>query len=305
MNTPSPVLVVDMHNLARSVFHNIPTTLTAPDGRVTNAVKGFVSCMGAAINQFRPSEVIIANEGRHNRRRDIYPKYKGNRDKAPELFAGQPEMIIEFCEAAGYVVVTPDVGEADDVIASVAKQRPDHEVLIYSSDKDVKVCVSDRVFIVNRRGDKSGGLDKLGVEDVVRNFRVFPHQITDYLAMVGDKGDNVPKMPGFGPEKAVELLNRFGTADNMFMKRGVMKLKLSQEVEAGEPAFRLSKQLIQLDDNIPIPPHTPLPGMANAGKLIQVLSKFGIEANISKLLRTPQQSGPDVEPDDHDSPEIF
>ncbi len=192
--------------------------LTAPDGRPTGGVFGFLSIVRKLLRERRPEHFAVAFDLEGPTHRDlVFAEYKANRAEPPEDLVPQFEMARRACEVMGWPVLSAEGFEADDVIATLARQATERgmKVVIVTADKDLYQLVDDDVVVLNPSKDDRI-LDPAGVEEV---FGVPPCRVVDVLALVGDKVDNVPGVPGIGDKGARRLLARYGTLDAL-LERG-------------------------------------------------------------------------------------
>lgn len=183
--------------------------LTAPDGTPTNAVYGFVATIRKILRDHAPEHIAVAFDLEGPTHRDeLFAEYKANREPPPEDLVPQFALASEAAEVMGWPVVTSEGYEADDVIAALAHQarEKDYEVVIVTADKDLYQLVREGVRVLNPAKDNRM-LDDEGVEEV---FGVRPERVIDVLALMGDKVDNVPGVPGIGEKTARDMVLRYG-----------------------------------------------------------------------------------------------
>jgi len=198
----------------RSWF-SLPDTLTASDGAPVNAVYGFLRFLTEFFESTRAANVMVAFDQSLTTsfRSEIYPEYKANRDPAPPELKVQLEACERLVESLGISCLKHPRFEADDLIASVAvpARESGYRVVVVSGDKDLSQVIQDGDlwwdYARNRR---------LDVEGVHKHFGVWPDQITDFLALVGDTVDNIPGVPGIGPKSASRLLRVFKDIDQLY-----------------------------------------------------------------------------------------
>lgn len=189
--------------------------LSKPTGESTNALYGFIRALLKVIKDFNPTHLVVVFDGPNNtkKRTAIYPEYKSNRLHPPEDLPHQLEWAYEFCEIANIPRLRIPGVEADDVMAAIAlwAAQNQHEAYICSSDKDLFQLVGDKICIVNTNKDNL----IYRSNEVKEHFGVWPSQIGDYLALVGDSSDNVPGVKGFGPKTAQTLLEQAKTLEEL------------------------------------------------------------------------------------------
>ncbi|QOC22139.1 exodeoxyribonuclease IX [Wenzhouxiangella sp. AB-CW3] len=249
--------LVDASVYVFRAWHSMPDRFMDPAGRPTNAVYGFARFLCELIEQSRPGHLAIAFDESLTRsfRNRIYPDYKANREPAPEELKRQFSWCKDLARALGLAVYADDEYEADDLIATLARDSREagRPVCVVSGDKDLTQLVGENDtwwdFSRRRRLDAAG---------VHAHFGVHPYQIPDFLALAGDAVDNIPGVPGVGPKTAAALLAHFGELDAVYARldeiawlkiRGAGKL--AARLRQHEQAARLSRRLTGLADDIP------------------------------------------------------
>jgi DNA polymerase-1 len=243
--------LVDASAFIFRAYHALPP-LTAPDGTPVGAVLGFTNMMVRLLNDFHAPYVgVIFDCGRVTFRNDIYDQYKANRDETPEDLIPQFPLVRRATEAFGLEVIEKQGFEADDLIAAYAKAGAEQgfKVTIVSSDKDLMQLVNDDVRMMDPI--KQRFIDHDGV---VEKFGVTPDKVVDVQALAGDSVDNVPGVPGIGIKTAALLINEYGDLETLLQRAGEIKQNKRREnlIEFAEQA-RISKQLVQLVDDIELP----------------------------------------------------
>jgi DNA polymerase I len=252
-NQASKMLIVDAHAYAYRAFHAI-RSLNSPTGEPTNAIFGFIKMTQKMQAQLKPSHVaVVWDGGLAAERMAEHPEYKIQRPPMPAHLEAQIDEIVAWLQAAGLASSCKDGVEADDWIASMARQAAEQmPVVIASSDKDFMQLVSERIGLLNPN-DKS---EKVWTtEDVRARTGVGPHQIIDWLALIGDSVDNIPGVPGVGPKTATEILTQFGSVDALYSRLAEVKSeKLRASLAAAMEIVRRNQRLISLRDDGPPPP---------------------------------------------------
>lgn len=228
--------------------------MTNPKGQSTNALYGFIRSIQKIQKDFSPDTIVAVFDGPNNKqaRTAIYEEYKSNREGMPEDLYPQLEWAHNFCAAAGIPYLSEEGVEADDLIGAIAKwaESKGIEVFICSSDKDLCQLVTDKVFMLNTHKDNLL-IDRLKVEEI---HGVKPEQIVDYLAIMGDKSDNIPGIPGFGPKTAASLLKEYGTLEQVLCSVDEMSnQKRAEKIKAHAEDARISKKLASLILDVPYP----------------------------------------------------
>lgn len=200
------VLLVDGSNLARRNFHG--QNLSTSSGQKTGAIYGTINSLISVQGDIRAQEVVIAWDapGSSNFRKEIFPLYKANRDKPEADYVEQREFLQQLLTAMGVVQIEKDTAEADDIIGSLAKKNyKDDKVFILSGDHDFYSLIEDGIHVIS---PISGMVapnpeGKIYIKNGAKIIELFPHQVADYKALVGDSSDNIPGAPGFGIGAAI------------------------------------------------------------------------------------------------------
>lgn len=236
----------------------LPDSLTGADGRPINAVHGFAGFICDLVGRVQPGELAFAFDESltTSHRNDLYPAYKANREPAPPELKAQFRACRELTEAAGFVTLASDRYEADDLIGTLAAraQASDRPVVIVSRDKDLAQLLTPRDRLWDFAGDAH--LDTRGVR---KRFGVWPVQMLDLQALMGDAVDNIPGVRGIGAASAALLLQRFRDLDNLYaslmrverLRRGA---RLRRLLEEGRETAYLSRELCRLVRDAPLPP---------------------------------------------------
>lgn len=266
------LVLVDGSSFIHRSFHALPRLTRRSDAFPTGAIAGFCQMMWRIFKEHgrhhhfdlppTHAAVVLDVKGR-NFRHDIYPVYKANRSPIDPDLARQLPLIRKCVEAFSIECVEEPDCEADDVIATLTEEAisMDWEVTIVSSDKDLMQLVRGTVSMYDTMAD-GGKLDAngwpvkgkvIGREQVIEKLGVPPERVCDVLALMGDAVDNVPGVPGIGAKTAAELVNTFGSLEDVLANAGEIPQKKRREalLEHAEAA-RLSYQLVCLDRYLPI-----------------------------------------------------
>jgi len=229
--------------------------LTTRTGQPTGAIYGFINTIRALMGIEQPTHFVVTFDvSGSTSRAEAFPEYKAHRPKMDEDLASQLPFIDKACEVLRLPVVTARGFEADDVIATLSRQAVERgfDVVIITSDKDLLQLVSDHVSVLSpgrdgkpeKRYDRDGVIEKMGVP---------PERVVDLLALVGDAVDNIPGVPGIGDKGARDLLQQFGSLDELLtraseVKRAAYRDGLLQNADKAH----LSRKLATLDDQVPV-----------------------------------------------------
>lgn len=242
--------LIDGNSLVFRAYYGVHSNLTRSDGMPVGAVYGFFNMVLQILARAnkKDSFVCVFDASRKSFRQDIYPEYKANRSETPADLLVQSELIrIGIHEMGVPVLCIPGV-EADDVIATLATQNCDRsdKTRIMTSDKDLMQLVSDCVFLYDGMKDK-----EIRKPEVLEKFGVPPSRVIDVQALMGDSTDNVPGVFGIGPKKAAELINEFGSLDNLYENLDSIKNeRLRNLLSSSRDAAYISKQLVTLKRDV-------------------------------------------------------
>ena len=205
--------LIDGNSLLFRAYYGVHSRLTRRDGTPTGAVYGFFNMILPVLASAKPNDsfVCVFDASRISFRQDIYPEYKSNRSETPADLIAQGVMVRTGLNDMGVPVLCIPGVEADDVIATLACENIGDQTRIITSDKDLMQLVNDRVFLYD--GMKAHDVRE---PEVLEKFGVRPDQVVDVQSLMGDTSDNVPGVRGIGPKKASELINRFGSLDNLY-----------------------------------------------------------------------------------------
>lgn len=234
------LLLVDGSSYLYRAFHALPP-LTNKEGVPTGAVYGVVRMLRKLIEEEQPKKVAVIFDAKGKTfRHTIFKDYKANRPPMPDDLQVQIEPLHQLIEALGIPLLSvPDV-EADDVIGTLAKigVKENYRVLISTGDKDMAQLVNERVTLINTMNEV-----RMDVDGVVEKFGVTAEQIIDYLALMGDKVDNIPGVPGVGPKTAVKWLQQYGTMQSVVDNAEEVKGKIGEKLRAAVDQLPLSYEL--------------------------------------------------------------
>lgn len=241
------IYLVDGSGYIFRAFHALPP-LTRPDGLQIGAVLGFTNMLIKLLREKNPDYlVVVFDAARENYRNKIYPAYKANRLETPPELIPQFSLIRKACEAFDVAHIEKEGYEADDLIATYAHSQ-DGDVTIVSSDKDLMQLVGGAVRMFDPIKNRM-----IGVEEVKEKFGVSPEQVVDVQALAGDSTDNVPGVPGIGIKTAAELIQTYGTLENLLENlEDIKQPKRRETLKANIEGARISKELVKLKDDVPV-----------------------------------------------------
>ena len=228
----------------------------APNGEPTGAVFGFANMITSLLDREKPDFIAAAfDTSAPTFRHEKYDGYKAHRDEFPEELIPQMPRIKDFLRHIGVPVLELPGFEADDIIGTLAKQAGalGYEVRCLTSDKDYFQLVDDRICIL-RPGKDANVYDEYRREQVKEKMGVYPEQIIDLLALIGDASDNIPGVKGIGEKTAQPLIEKYGSVDKLYesiedIERETVKKKLME----GKDSAILSKELVTIHTEVPLP----------------------------------------------------
>lgn len=247
-----PVYLVDASGFIYRAFFSRPA-LSATDGKPANAVVGYLEMMAHFMRYAEHALIgVVFDNRRPTWRNKRYSQYKANRDPAPQALLEQFIPIMQATDALGLPRIEFDGFEADDMIATYAAEalRRGHNVVVVSSDKDLMQLVNDAAVVA-----MFDPMTKHMIgEDAVRTrWGVHPTKMCDVFALAGDKSDNVPGVYGIGPKTAAELINQYGDLETVIENWMHVTKKRGQSIWEQRDNARLSKELVTLRDDAPMP----------------------------------------------------
>ena len=224
------LFLIDGNSLAYRAFFALPESIATSDGRPTNAIYGFASMMVKILIDFYPRAVVVAWDAGLSGREKTYAPYKAQRKSRPDLLKEQWPHLAPLAEAFGFANVRVEGWEADDVIATMARQAREQEipVMIVTGDRDAYQLVGDgvRVMTTSRGVTDTKIYDRDGV---IERYGVPPELVPDLIGLKGDTSDNIPGVPGIGEKTAAQLLQEFGSLEDGARQR---RRDLGAEAEA-------------------------------------------------------------------------
>jgi DNA polymerase-1 len=244
-----PLILVDGSSYLYRAFHALPA-LTTADGRPTGAVRGVVSMLKKLLREYQPTHMAVVFDAKGKTfRDDLYPEYKATRPPMPDELRQQIEALHDLIRAMGLPIIVEEGVEADDVIGTLAEQarQQGYDVLISTGDKDMAQLVDDKVTLIDTMTNRV--MDPQGV---VEKFGVAPDRIIDYLALVGDKSDNVPGVDKVGPKTAVKWLDNWGSLKGVMDNADSMKGKVGENLRSALDHLPLSRDLVTIRLDVPL-----------------------------------------------------
>jgi DNA polymerase I len=238
------LILVDGSSYLYRAFHALPP-LSNSKGEPTGAVLGVLNMLNKMIKEESPERIaVVFDAPGRTFRDDLFEQYKAHRAPMPDDLRSQVQPLLDVVAAMGLPLLRVAGVEADDVIGTLAKQGAEsgYDVLISTGDKDMAQLVGPRIGLVNTMSNTR--LDRAGVK---AKFDVFPEQIVDYLALVGDSSDNIPGITGVGPKTAAKWLTQYQTLDELIAHAGDVGGKVGENLRNGLAILELSRKLATID----------------------------------------------------------
>ncbi|WP_455207066.1 DNA polymerase I [Kaarinaea lacus] len=287
MQKSSPFILVDGSSYLYRAFHAMPN-LTNSAGEYTGAVYGVVNMLRKLIKDYDPEYMAVVFDAKGKTfRDDIYKEYKANRPPMPLELSKQIEPLHQLIKAMGIPILVIEGVEADDVIGTLAKEATTEKMdtLISTGDKDMAQLVNEHITLIDTM--KNAVMDR---EGVIEKFGLPPERIIDYLALMGDKSDNIPGVPNVGPKTAAKWLEQYGSLDGVKEHADEIKGKAGDNLRAVLEQLPLSHQLatIKCDVGLDVKPADLKRQAPNEKELIAILSHLEFKTWLSESLTKNQ-----------------
>lgn len=290
------LMLVDAANMYFRAFYALPESITSPDGRPVNAIRGYLDMTAALIDKRRPTRYVscLDLDWRPAFRVALVPSYKAHRmtaagtEDVPPALALQVPLLLDVLAAVGLVVTGADGFEADDVIATLAARDAD-AVEVVSGDRDLLGVVTDRVTLLYT-GKGIAKLEAMGPAQVEAKYGVPAVHYPDFAVLRGDPSDGLPGVPGVGEKTAAALVSRFGSIESIvtaaadradgFPSGAQSKVLAARDYLAVAPAAvrgRTDAAIPPLDDTLRAEPADP-------ERLLALNDELGLDAPLNRLL---------------------
>lgn len=258
--TPPVLLLIDGHSVAYRAFFALPIeNFSTSTGQHTNAVYGFTSMLINVLKEERPTHLAVAFDvSRHTFRTDRYPDYKGTRAASPAEFSGQVDLIKEVLDALNVVHIEKPGFEADDIIATLARQgaAAGLKVLICTGDRDTLQLVDEATTVLYPRKGVSD-LARLTPAAVTEKYLVAPTRYPELAALVGETSDNLPGVPGVGPKTAAKWLAAYDGLENLLRQVDSVPGKAGQSLRDHLSDVTRNRELNALITDLDLPVAVP------------------------------------------------
>ncbi len=281
------LFLIDGNSLAYRAFFALPESIGTSDGRPTNAIYGLASMLVKIIDEHRPAGVVVAWDAGMSGREVTYDLYKAQRKPRPDLLREQWPHLMPLVEAFGYTNVKVEGYEADDVIASLARQAREEgiAVMVVTGDRDAYQMVGEGIRVMST----SRGITETKIYDseaVTERYGVPPELITDLMGLRGDTSDNIPGVPGIGEKTATQLLQQFGSLEKVLESVDeISGAKRKQNLVEHADDARMSQQLatLQYDIETGVNLAAAMNSEPDRGALRDFMREFELRAVLERL----------------------
>jgi DNA polymerase I len=276
------LILVDGSGYLYRAFHALPP-LTNSRSEPTGAVLGVLNMLNKMIKEEAPERIaVVFDAPGRTFRDDLFDQYKAHRAPMPDDLRSQVQPLYDCVAAMGLPLLRIPGVEADDVIGTLAKQgaAAGFNVLISTGDKDMAQLVGPQIELLNTMSNTR--LDRIGVK---AKFDVFPEQIVDYLALVGDSSDNIPGINGVGPKTAAKWLNQYRTLDELIAHAAEVSGKVGENLRNELEILELSRKLATIDTDLTleVTPETLNAGVPDVPRLRELYTRLELRALLRSL----------------------
>ena len=276
------LILVDGSGYLYRAFHALPP-LTNSRGEPTGAVLGVLNMLNKMLKEEAPDRIaVVFDAPGRTFRDDLFDQYKAHRTPMPDDLRAQVQPLYDVVAAMGVPLLRVPGVEADDVIGTLAKQGADagFKVLISTGDKDMAQLVGPNVELLNTMSNTR--LDRIGVK---AKFDVFPEQIVDYLALVGDSSDNIPGVTSVGQKTAAKWLNQYQTLDALIAHAADIGGKVGENLRNELPILELSRKLATIDTTLAleVTAEQLSAGAADVARLRELYTRMELRALLKSL----------------------
>ena len=279
------LVLVDASSYVYRAFHAAPAVarLSTSRGEPTGAVLVVINMLNKLIKDFQPQRIAVVFDAPGRTFRDqLFTEYKAHRPGMPDELRAQIPPLLEMIAAQGLPLLREPGVEADDVIGTLACRaaRAGQQVLISTGDKDMAQLVSESITLINTMTDT-----RLDREAVKVKFDVYPEQIVDYLALIGDNIDNIPGIDKVGPKTAAKLLSQYGSLDGLIAHVAEVPGRVGENLRAGLSTLELSRRLatIRTDLELSVSLAELTPKAPEAAKLRELYGRLELRGLLRQL----------------------
>ena len=297
--SPRRLLLIDGHSMAYRAFYALPAeNFKTSTGQPTNAIYGFASMLINLIKEEKPTHIAVAFDvSRRTFRTEKFAEYKANRASTPDEFRSQLSHINEMINGFGIKHFELEGYEADDIIATFAKEaeKQGFQTLICTGDRDSFQLVNKHTTVLYPKKGVTE-MNRMTPEAVFEKYGLTPKQYPDFAALRGDPSDNLPSVPGVGEKTATKWIVDYGTLEKLLEKSDELGGKVGESLRTNLEMVKLNRELTQLLDNVKI--NSDIEELAWAGFDAALLSSFfeklEIKALKERLKSLPQIGGEQI-----------
>ena len=245
----------------RSYFAFIRNPLINSKGENTSAAFGFLNTLFKLIEDENPEYMCVVFDTKAPTfRHEMYSEYKATREKMPDDMAMTIPRLMQSLNTLSMNLLEKDGFEADDIIATLARKYAgdDTDVYIVSGDKDLAQLVNEHIFVYTPARSGAQDSEIMGRDGIKEKYGVYPEQIVDWLALMGDKSDNVPGVPSVGDVTARSLIDEYDSLDGIYAGvESIARNNTREKIKENKELAYMSQRLITLDDQVPLPVSLP------------------------------------------------
>ncbi|KQV08078.1 DNA polymerase I [Leifsonia sp. Root112D2] len=291
------LLIIDGHSLAFRAFYALPVdSFMNREGQHTNAIHGFIAMFINLLKQEKPTHIAVAFDiSRYSFRTREYPEYKGTRGETPPEFVGQIPLLEEALHAMNIVTVTKEDFEADDILATLARQGDEagYRVLVVSGDRDAIQLVNENVTLLYPNARGVSELKRYDIEAVHERYGIQPHQYPEIAALVGETSDNLIGIDKVGEKTAVKWITQYGSLDEVLAHadeiKGVVGEKLREQKENAIRNRRLNR--LVNDVELPVGPADLERRPMNEQAIREIFDKLQFKTLLERVLTIAAAEG--------------
>ena len=274
----------------RSYYAFIKNPRINSKGLNTSAIVGFMNTINEVLTKEKPTYIAVAFDRGKTFRNEAFPEYKAQREATPEDIKTAVPIIKDLLAAMNICCIEAEGFEADDIIGTLALKAGSQGIETYmlTPDKDYGQLVGGNVYIYRPR--HGGGYETLDEKAVCEKHGITtPLQVIDILALMGDSADNFPGCPGIGPKTATQLINQFGSVENLLSHTSELKGKMKEKVEAATDDIKMSKFLATIRTDVPVELDLEKFKIKEADdeKLTPLLSELEFKTLANKIVKKP------------------
>ena len=276
------LVLVDGSSYVYRAFHALPP-LSNSRGEPTGALLGVLNMLLKFLKDYQPRRIAVVFDAPGKTFRDeLFTEYKAHRPGMPDELRSQIEPLMQIIGAQGLPLLRVPGVEADDVIGTLARRaaQAGQQVLISTGDKDMAQLVDGSITLINTMNNAV--LDRDGVK---AKFDVYPEQMVDFLALIGDSSDNIPGIDKVGPKTGAKLLQQYGGLDELIAHVAEVPGRVGENLRAGLATLELSRRLatIRTDLELPLSPEELTPGAPDVARLRELYTQYELRGLLRQL----------------------